>query len=158
MRRSMSFGAAAMLVAIALSSCATAPPEPVEIRLSAASATLTTSEALVLEENDGIPNVGWWQNTDDLISWELEVPYSGDYLIAMQASCDPEFPGSTVVVTVGDQSLELTVRDTGDWLNYSTMEFGVLSLDKGTYTLSLQASNVVNRFVGNVRRVSVVSQ
>ena len=158
MRKSLRlFLAAIAAVVFMLAGCASAPPEPVEISLPAANATLHTSGALVLEENEGILNVGWWETVDDIVSWEVEIPQDGEYVFSMRAACDPQFPGSIVVLTIDGQSLEVKVRDTGDWLYYVNMEFGSLNVSAGTHTLSLQASHVDNRFVANLRRVDIKS-
>lgn len=150
-----------VLAALVVVGCATTggPAEPVTYRLDADDAVLTTSGALVLEEKEDGYNVGWWESTDDVISWEFEAEYSTDYAVALQLSCDPQFPGSTIAVTVGNQPVgELVVPDTGDWSTYTTREVGVVSLEAGTHTVELQATNVANRFVANLRRVILTTQ
>jgi hypothetical protein len=155
-------GAALIIAALLLAGCAStggAPREPVTYRLRAEDAVLTTNDTLVLETSyDGPPNVGWWSFVTDQISWDLEVEYSCDYVVLLNVACDPEFPGSTVAINVAGQTLEAQIPDTGDWANYTLLEAGVVTLEAGTYTVLVNATDVPTRFVCNLRDVRLTTQ
>jgi len=130
--------------------------EPVTITLAAEDATLTSDGALTLEGDDAEGyNVGWWETITDEVSWDIDVESAGTYTVTINYACDPEFPGSTVVVSVGDQSVQGTIRDTSAWSSYITQELGEIELESGAQTVSIQASAVANRFVCNLRKIEL---
>lgn len=122
------------------------------ITLKAADSTLQTTGNLILEDGG---NVGYWEATDDIISWEVDIPSDGVYNITLKVSCDPEFPGSILSVTVGDKMVEVEVLDSGAWSDYKILDAGSVNLKKGIQTLKVQAISIANRFVGNLQYVKL---
>ena len=147
--------AALLVVVVVVAMLAGCSKEPVTITLAAEDADLTTDGALVLEQDNesGAYNVGWWETITDEVSWDINVEQAGSYTVSVNYSCDPQFPGSTIVVSVGSQSVQGTIRDTGAWSSYVTQELGTINLQAGTRTVSVRASSVANRFVCNLRTV-----
>jgi hypothetical protein len=125
--------------------------EAMVLELKAEDAELVTTGQLQLE--DANMNIGWWASTDDQIKWTLEVPEDGEYTVLYRYSLDPQFPGSVVKLTVGDQSLEYTMEDTGEWSNYRTLEVGKMSLKAGSQPVVIQAVSIENRFVMNLKSI-----
>jgi len=149
----------AILTALFLVGCASAPEggeEKAAIKLRAKDATLQTTGNLVIE-NDG-KNVGYWETTEDQIIWELNVEQKGEYMVMATYSCDPQFPGSEVAVDIDGTQLTFTTRDTGDWGNFTTEELGTISLEPGTYTVTVKALSVADRFVANLSTVRLYQQ
>ncbi|GAB6089375.1 carbohydrate-binding protein [Spirochaeta dissipatitropha] len=142
---------AAVLLLVFIAGCASAPAEKQEarIQLPARNATLESTGALVFES----PNIGWWERTEDRITWDVEVEIGGTYMVSLVASCDPEFPGSTVDVTINGQTVQTTIPSTGGWEYYRILEVATVNLSPGSYELLVQASNVHNRFVANLSEV-----
>lgn len=140
---------------IFLTSCLTTSgsSDPVEIKLKAVDSTLETTGNLLIEDGG---NIGYWENLEDVVMWDLEIPSNGEYNVFLKMSCDPEFAGSTVAVTIGDQVLEVLILDSGAWSDYKTLEVGSINLKKGSYTIKVQATNILNRFVGNLSYVKLV--
>ena len=142
-----------LLASIALAAgCTTtdgAESEATEIKLEAKDAILVTEAQL---QTDGI-NIGWWTNTDEEIQWKFDVTDAGEYEIFARISCDPQFPGSVVNVTLNNKTLSFTVPDTGGWENFTRIGVGKVSLSAGSYTIVLKAASVKERFVCNVNYV-----
>lgn len=141
---------AAMVVSCASSggsSAATGEPK-VELVLKAEDAELVTTGQLQIE--DANKNLGWWGKTDDQAKWTLEVPEDGEYKVTYRYSLDPQFPGSTVKLTVGDASIEYVCKDTSAWSSYVKREAGKMNLKKGKQPVVIQATKIANRFVMNL--------
>ncbi|MBN2351511.1 MAG: carbohydrate-binding protein [Spirochaetales bacterium] len=124
------------------------------IKLQAADAKLTTNAQLQYEQSADRDNIGWWEKTDDLIDWTLEVKEAGTYWVMARVSCDPQFPGSEVNVTVNNKVLNFTVPDTGSWTDYVMLNCGSVDLKPGSYPVRVQATKVASRFVCNLAYLS----
>ncbi|MBN2534750.1 MAG: hypothetical protein JXB88_17830 [Spirochaetales bacterium] len=124
------------------------------ITLESKDAQLTTQDQLVYNEEADC--VAWWEKTTDEISWNVEVKEAGDYFIIASVACDPQFPGSTVGVTVNNQTLTFTVPDTGGWLDFFNITVGKINLKPGTYPVLVKAIEVPDRFVANLRTLKFV--
>jgi hypothetical protein len=120
------------------------------IKLGAKDAQLVTTGQLQYEESDVRNNIGWWGKTDDQIKWNLEVKEAGTYWVIARLSCDPQFPGSTVNVTINGKVMEFKVPDTGSWIDYVDVVAGSVELKPGAYPVLVQAKVVANRFVCNL--------
>jgi len=135
-----------------LASCGTIPSGDLEeVKLKAGQAELQTQGALVLGSEGNV--IGWWESTDDIISWEAEITGKGTYQVQAIISCDPQFPGSQVQVAIGEETKEFIVPDTGAWENYTVMDLGEVKLTPGTYPVRVQALSVNNRFVCNLKEI-----
>ncbi len=131
---------------------ATQPPAnpTTVIKLAAADAKLTTNAQLQYEQSADRDNIGWWEKTDDIIDWTLDVKEAGTYWVMAKISCDTQFPGSEVNVTVNGKVLSFKVPDTETWTNYVVLTLGSVKLNPGSYPVRVQATKVANRFVGNL--------
>ena len=157
-----------LVLAVALfASCATggAPKEPVSYKVYAADATLESPNGnLQIETGGAQPNVGYWGQLDDVVSWEITVEYSCDYEVFINYSLAETFTGSVVEVRIGDQVLEWTAESTAeDWSNFINKSIGTVTLEAGTYPLVMQAivpcegDQYDQHFVANVRKVTLTT-
>jgi hypothetical protein len=128
------------------------PPEnpATVIKLMAKDAQLTTTAQLQYEQSADRDNIGWWEKTDDQIKWNLDIKDAGTYWIVAHISCDTQFPGSVVNVTINNKVLTFKVPDTGTWTDYTDVVCGSVDLQPGTYPVLVQAASVANRFVCNL--------
>lgn len=131
--------------------------DPVVITLKANEAVITTSGSMVLEEGESGYNIGWWETTDDEVTWDLEIPVQDDYAVLLNFSCDPQFPGSVVNVTINGETFEGTIFDTGGWTYYASLEVGTINLPPGKYEVLVKAASVANRFVCNLREIRLLN-
>ena len=127
------------------------PAEEIKITLYAVDAQLETDADLVYVESAEC--VGWWSSPNDIITWDLTIEKAGNYQVMVLVSCDPQFPGSTVGVTIGDQKQTFVVPDTGAWSSYSYVEVGTYKLEAKSYKLAVQGVELINRFYANLQKV-----
>lgn len=123
--------------------------------LKAKSAVLTNGggEGIVLENGS---NVGYWSSVDDTIVWTINVADAGDYSVTVDYAVATEFAGAAAKVFSGDSSVEWPlVKTTGDWGVYKKLELGNLTLAAGETTITMQATAIKNRFVANVKSVTL---
>jgi hypothetical protein len=122
------------------------------ITLESKDAKLVTQSRLVYNANANC--VAWWEKKTDEISWTLEIKEAGEYYVIAAVACDPQFPGSTVGVTVNNQTLTFEVPDTGSWSNYKDIAAGKIALQPGTYPVVVKAIKIPSSFVANLRTLS----
>jgi hypothetical protein len=146
----------AIISVIFIISCVSGPgaaKEEVIIKLHAIDAQLKTNGGLMYEEKEDRECIGWWESPDDEIRWDFDVPADGDYAVTVRLACDTQFPGSTVGVTIGGQTLTFIVPDTYDWETYFDVDIGTVSLKAGPNTVLVKGIELVNRFFGNLQEV-----
>jgi hypothetical protein len=156
-----------MLLTVLFLSCATSgggaqsgaaaiepPASPATvITLQPKDAKLATQDRLVY--NADADCVAWWEKKTDEITWTLTIKEAGDYFVIAQVACDPQFPGSTVGVTINNVTLTFDVPDTLSWSNYKSITAGKITLQPGTYPVLVKAIKVPDRFVANLRKLLV---
>ncbi len=155
------------LAVVLIASCASggAPKDPVSYRVYAADATLESPNGnLQIETGGDQPNVGYWGELDDVVSWEITVEYSCDYEVFVNYSLALTFTGSTVEVRIGDQIIEWLAENTADdWSTFVNKSLGTVTLEAGTYPLVMQATvpcegdQYDQHFVANVRKVTLTT-
>lgn len=123
------------------------------IILDAQTATLTTGDRLKLENNGGVCNIGYWTSTADEISWDMVVNRTGEYEVTAEVSCDTQYSGSTVGITVDTRTLTFDMPDTGTWWSYKDLVIDRLILNAGTHKVSVRAVNVDKEFIGNLKLI-----
>ncbi len=152
------FACIVIAVTVLLPACITtggsATAEPTVITLESKDAQLVTQDQLVY--NEGANCVAWWEKTTDEIKWDLPVQSAGVYDVVASVACDPQFPGSTVGVTVNGKTLTFKVTDTGGWSSYTNVSAGKITLEPGTYPVLVKAIEVPDRFVANLRTLKFI--
>ena len=149
-------------VLLAAASCASssssgngaAETEETAITLKAKDAKLVTDGALVY--NSDANCVAWWEKVTDEVIWKMEVAEAGEYEVIAAVACDPQFPGSTIGITVNGQTVSIKVPNTHGWSKYESLSAGKVSLDAGTCEVTVKALEVPGRFVANLRTVKFV--
>jgi arylsulfatase A-like enzyme len=98
--------------------------------------------------------LGYWVNADDYATFEFTVVHPGKFALVALQGCGSGQGGSVVTFGVGDQTLEMTVEDTGHFQNFKERLVGRLSLDKpGRYTLRVAAKTKAKAAVMDLRQV-----
>jgi alpha-L-fucosidase len=82
------------------------------------------------ETRDGQENLGFWDDPKDSVSWLIEVPASGDYLVTADAATPST--DSKLNVNIGAATTTLDIHSTGDWAKFSRFRGGVIHLSKGS--------------------------
>lgn len=110
--------------------------------------------AAKLEEKNGIPNIGYWTNGQDTVSWKLNVTRAGRYTVRVDYACAPGSDGSVyrIMVEGAGEGLSAQVESTGDWAQFAGRDLeGTLSLPVGQCTIRLVPQSVPRGAVMNLR-------
>ena len=126
------------------------------LTLQSKDAKLTTQDQLVY--NADADCIAWWEKTTDEASWTLDVKEAGGYAVVASIACDPQFPGSTVGVTLNNKTLTFKVKDTGTWTTFVPVDVGTITLQPGSYPVVVKAIEVPGRFVANLRTLKFIKQ
>jgi alpha-L-fucosidase len=125
--------------------------------LKAEDADLHGSGAQV-ETKDNIPNIGFWTNQNDTVSWDVDVPKEGDYTVEIEYACPPESAGSTYRVRAGNatEGVMGTIGDTGDWAKFRVEALsGTLHLPAGRQTVHVVPISMPHGAVMNLRHITL---
>jgi hypothetical protein len=87
----------------------------------------------------GVEAIGFWTDKNDWVSWPVRIEKPGRYQLEVVYGCEKGQGGGRYVVSIADQSLTVTARDTGGWAKYVTEPIGILVLPHaGTGTVSVR--------------------
>jgi len=129
-----------------------------------------------VQRSSPAPNCSYfvnWTSIEDRMSWLLEVQTAGRYDVTIDYTCPIADAGSMIELKCGEHHLGgrvtpgwdpalYTNQDTlprppaeSKMKEFRTLRLGTLSLDKGERELSLQALEIPNKSVMDVRRVTL---
>jgi len=98
----------------------------------------TTHGGVAVESGGGKDNLGFWDNPDDYVSWEAEVPTAGEYEVLAIASTQSF--ATECDVTIGNKHVSGSVPVTGGWGSYVDLNFGKVKVSKaGRTSISVKA-------------------
>ena len=117
-----------------------------------ASSTVVHGGSLTFEEEN--QNLGFWTNVDDWCEFRFKVSRPETFIVLIDQACAKGQGGSTVALTVDNQQLIATVRDTGSWSRFETVEAGQLKIEEvGTHTLRVQPLKKAHSAIMDLRSV-----
>jgi alpha-L-fucosidase len=90
-----------------------------------------------VEDHGGVPNIGFWLDPKTTVYWNVDVP-AGEYNVALQFAAEQGSDGNQFRVVAGDQSLSATIRATGSWDKFTTVELGKLTVPEGAKTITVR--------------------
>ncbi len=100
--------------------------------------------------------LGFWVNKDDYATWEFTVTKPGTFRVEIMQGCGTGNGGSEVNVSVGEQTLNFTVVETGGFQNFQPRDIGTLKLEKaGRYTLTVKPKTKAKAAVMDVRLITL---
>ena len=97
-----------------------------------------------------------WTNAADWPDWNFQVEAAGEYAVELLYGCGKGDGGSTAEVQVGEQTLPMTVEDTGHLENLVPHVVGRVKLAAGSATLAIKPTKKGAGAVMNLRRVVLV--
>ena len=88
-----------------------------------------------VETIDGQPNVGWWTNPRDFVSWSFQVTRPGrfDVTVAYASPADSKFE-----IAAGDRKMPAATGSTGGYQKFETVKLGTIELKPGAVELTLK--------------------
>ena len=129
-----------------------APPGVGVIYLSAKDAILH-GEKLRHEPEPHKDTIGYWANINDWAEWKVNVPKAGVYEVELLQGAGKGSGGAVVEITIGDQTLIHTVKETGHFQRFVPLTVGTVNLDAGQYTLTIRAKTKPGFGVMDLRQV-----
>lgn len=85
-----------------------------------------THGSLKVEEADGKENLGYWNNKNDWVSWQVQLPKAGRYQVS--AECAASEGASELTLEGVGQKLTAPVGATKSWKEYRPVTFGTLEI------------------------------
>jgi hypothetical protein len=147
-------------MAFILLGCVSTPAAPVEIELSPADATIHTERVLPqlqVEEPKG--NLGYWHNTEEYVTWDVEIPQAGDYMISMTYAAWGENAGSSFMMEIGGKELTGIFASTSEandgYFAWKEMEVGKVTLEAGAQVLTMKVTKIVKEAAGNIKGLKI---
>jgi alpha-L-fucosidase len=89
-----------------------------------------------VESKGGQPNIGYWTNARDWVSWQFKIGKGGRFDVMATVATPAQ--SSRFEVAVGEQKLTAQVEKTGDYETFKTVKLGQVQLEKGTHELSIK--------------------
>jgi len=106
------------------------------------------------EAQGGQPNIGFWDNGQDWVSWKVSFGEAGRFKAT--ASCAAANKESALALEVADQKAEAKVPATGAWDKFAELELGVVEVKKaGDQVLKLRPRDPQNWSPVNLRWVKL---
>jgi len=100
--------------------------------------------------------LGFWVDANDHASWDLTVATPGRFEVEVLQGCGKGQGGSSVEVSIAEQTLPMTVEDTGHFQNFVPRTIGTVELTKpGRYTLTIKTKTKAKAAVMDVRQVAL---
>ena len=98
---------------------------------------------LKLEEQGGQPNIGFWDNANEWVSWNAQVGQPGIYQVS--ATVSAANGAAEFVVVVGDEKLSAKIPQTAGWDKFSTTDLGTVKIPSaGDLTVSVRAKDAAS--------------
>ncbi|MFO1477285.1 MAG: alpha-L-fucosidase [Verrucomicrobiota bacterium] len=107
-----------------------------------------------LEEKGGIPNIGYWDRSEDWVSWTGQAK-PGVYRVTVESGTihgRPDF-----VIELGGQTIEVRPPSTGDWTVFNLFSAGKLTLPDGRpFELKVRSKSAESWQGINLRSVQLI--
>lgn len=124
------------------------------IELHAHDAT-THSEKMQYERKPQKNCLGFWVHPEDWAEWDFHVSMPGEFNVSLVYGCGNKSGGSEVaLLTSKDQVLKFSVKETGGFQNWETMELGRVLLDtEGSHRVAVQPLSKPGAAVMDIRKI-----
>ena len=92
------------------------------------------------ENQGGQPNIGFWDNASDSVSWTIQVPQPGTFEVVASLACVSG--GSEFVVEVAGQTLTGQAPKTSGWDQFTELHLGSIAVQtSGNLTVIVRPKN-----------------
>jgi alpha-L-fucosidase len=89
--------------------------------LSATNAALHGGH-LQLETRGGLPDIGYWDKSDEWVSWTVQMPKTGTFNVS--ATVATLYADAGFFVEAGGETFSVQAPQTGGWDNFQTINIG----------------------------------
>ncbi len=106
------------------------------------------------EKNNDRDNIGFWNNADTWVSWNVVIGRPGAYAVQVTYALDKKYGGGEFELSVGDTSLTHVVERTGGWGNFVTKDLGTLQIrEAGPATIAVRPLRIKGPGLVNLQAV-----
>jgi alpha-L-fucosidase len=96
----------------------------------------------------GAFHISKWRDPNDSISWHFNIETPGTFDVEITYSAKEEWGGCPYSVTLGEQRLQASVRATGDWYDYKTINIGRLDIQEpGSHQLVIRPESQADHYL-----------
>jgi alpha-L-fucosidase len=114
-------------VALPATTMVISPDAAGNLFLSATNAELH-GDQLQLETKGGLPDIGYWENGDESVSWTVHVAKAGTFKVS--ATVATFNAGTEFVVEAGGQKISGSAPMTGGWDKFQTIDLGQIQINQ----------------------------
>jgi len=106
------------------------------------------------EKNNDRDNIGFWNNADTWVSWNVVIGRPGAYAVQVTYALDKKYGGGEFELSVGDASLTHVVESTGGWGHFVTRDLGTLQIrEAGPATIAVRPLRIKTPGLVNLQAV-----
>ena len=110
---------------------------------------------LQLEEQGGKPDIGYWNNADEWVSWNAQITRPGTYKVS--ATIAAAFGDAEFVVEVGGEKISAKALQTSGWDQFSTTDLGPVEIKQaGDFTVNVRAKDAASWRAINLNSVRLM--
>lgn len=116
---------------------------------------ITHSESMQYENKAEKNCLGVWVHQEDWAEWDFHVSMPGKFKVSLVYGCGDKSEGSEVaLLTSNDQVLKFTVKGTGGFQKWQTLELGTVEFgEEGAHQVMIQPLNKPGAAVMDIRKV-----
>ncbi len=107
------------------------------------------------ESGDGKDNIGFWTCANDWLSWPLQVEQGGEFDVRLTQATDAGTGGSEFAVEAAGSRLTATIRESGSWTAFETVDLGRLRIPAGEHALSVRVLSKPGLAVMNLKQLEL---
>jgi arylsulfatase A-like enzyme len=100
--------------------------------------------------------LGFWTEPTDYATWELTVKQPGKYRVEILQGCGAGNGGSEVELSIGEEKVAFTVKETGGWQKFEARPIGSVSLKPGRQTLTVRPIKKAKVAVMDLRQIRLI--
>ncbi len=89
-----------------------------------------------VESKYGAPNIGFWTNARDWVSWQFQIDRPGHFDVTAEIATPAT--GSKFELMVGNEKLSVEASSTGGYDAFKTLKLGTVQIDGGAQELSIR--------------------
>ena len=98
------------------------------------------------------PNIGYWTNLSDSVTWQANITQPGEFEVTFNLACAPGSDGSEFTFTAGNAKLSGKTTATAGWEDYKQVNIGRIRIDQpGNVSIGITATSKPGMAVMNLR-------
>ena len=145
-------GANDFLIVEDVSANETKKTRPQNLPLSSRAESQSISQTIYSESTNSF--VGYYENIDTSIYWNLYVANPGKYNVTLYQSCPKDKAGSSFELQVPGSQLKGIIKGTNNWTDYTRVELGVINIPHpGTQKFIFKPTQINHGVLANIKSI-----